>query len=70
MTHAVVQLTLQVTVGDQWSTKTTIGQINDQAIESAIGLVARLVESQKRTHVFKIIGKPVVSMVTHTVESK
>lgn len=59
-TNARVALTIEVSAHSSWSETTTIDQIRQQAISDAIGQIRNATER----HAFRVIGDPIVTIVT------
>jgi len=59
--HATVQLTVEVSGLGSWGAGCTVEQVHRQAAEEAIGKLSR---ATGQTRDFRIVGKPVVRVIT------
>lgn len=60
---AVVTLTLEIKVDGSWGDNCTIGQINDQASQEAIGFIRQNCQAKVVRDRLKIVGTPKVKSV-------
>lgn len=59
--HATVQMTIEISGLGNWGAGCTVDQVHRQAAEEAIGKLNR---ATQQTRDFRIVGKPVVRVIT------
>lgn len=59
--HATVQLTVEISGLGNWGAGCTVDQVHRQATEAAVGKLAR---AMGQTRDFRLIGNPIVRVIT------